>query len=235
MLDTHIPFLNRIRQHVSGGRSGLTAVDRIAVRSSWVAKGEDIIVAGSANRHVVSIGSGIAMRYRLLRDGSRQIIMFLFPGDACNINLFSNWRHDDSVAAVTAVRVDRINHEAMLEAIRVESAVNLGLWAMAEEENAIIRDQITSLGRCETRVRIAALLCDLLKRFQATGGGSAIALPITQSLMADSVGVTHIHFNRVISEFAKAGLVETRRGTLFIRNAVALEDIAQPLRTSRQQ
>ena len=233
MMSSNIPFISRIRQHVSGANGGLEALDRVAVRSSWAPKGGEILIAGAVGRQIVSIGSGIAMRYRLLPDGGRQVIMFLFPGDACNVNLFNAPPFDDCVAAVTAVRVDRINHDSMLDVLRAEPAVNAGLWAMADEQNAIIRDQITSLGRCDTRVRIAALLRDLTKRYEASGGSSsAMSLPITQSLLADAVGVTHIHFNRVVGEFAKMGLIETRRGTLSIKDQRGLEDIARPLRSS---
>ncbi len=233
MLISSIPFISRIRQHVSGANAGLEALDRLAVRSSWTPKGGEIAMSGATGRQIVSVGAGIAMRYRLLPDGGRQIIMFLFPGDACNVNLYSPSPFDDSLAAVTAVRIDRINHDSMLDVLRVEPAVNAGLWAMADEQSAIIRNQVTSLGRCDTRVRIAALLCDLVKRFAAgMGASAALALPITQSLLADAVGVTHIHFNRVVGEFGKMGLVETRRGTLFIRDVSGLEDIAKPLRSS---
>jgi CRP-like cAMP-binding protein len=205
-------------------------LDKIAVRSHRVSKGAEILSIGWSGRQIVSIGEGIAIRYRLLPDGGRQIITFMFPGDACSTNIFTAHPVDHSVAAITDVRIDRINHDSMLDVVKVEPGVHQALWAMADEQSTILRDHITSLGRCGTRVRVAALLYELMERFDLSlGRPTPIAIPLTQSLLADAVGVTHIHFNRIIRDMIKCGIVSTRRGVLFVNNPALLEDIARPV------
>lgn len=191
-------------------------------KSTNVPKGGEILSAGTIGRQVVTIGDGIAMRYRLLPDGGRQIIMFLMPGDVCSPHIYPTMM-DHSVAAVTPVRVDRFECEALIGLTNVIVGLNQALWILAEQQNAIMRDHITSLGRGDTRLRVAMLLIEMVKRLRVKGRNGPFLIPVTQSLMADAVGVTHIHFNRILGEMSRRNIVETCRGSVVVKDLAWLE------------
>lgn len=205
------------------------ALASLHYRSMTVPKGGEILSVGTIGRQVVTISDGIAMRYRLLPDGGRQIIMFLTPGDVCSPHIYPT-TIDHSVAAVTPVRVDRFECEALIGLTNVIVGLNQALWTLAEQQNAIMRDHITSLGRGDTRLRVAMLLIEMVKRLRIKGRSGPIPIPVTQSLMADAVGVTHIHFNRIIGEMSRRKIIETCRGSIIVNDIKWLERLADEFR-----
>lgn len=64
----------------------------------------DILSEGERVDHFHLILSGLAARYNVLPDGSRQIVAFLIPGDLCDAEIFVLSRMDHSVAALTETR-----------------------------------------------------------------------------------------------------------------------------------
>ncbi|SMD13163.1 cAMP-binding domain of CRP or a regulatory subunit of cAMP-dependent protein kinases [Fulvimarina manganoxydans] len=222
------PFLDNLRSSLGSGFAEQSAIDELSSNITIVQKGGEVVPLGYKGRKLFVINSGIAMRYRILPDGGRQIFMFLMPGDACNPNLFNAIPVDHAIAAVTPLQVDQISHESMLALLKKIPQVNQALWQMADEQTAVMRDRIVSLGRCDARVRIAILLWELVSRLRVTNVDVLpIMIPITQALLADAVGMTHIHFNRVIKDFCRMEVLFTRRGRLFVTRPTFLENLAR--------
>lgn len=220
------PFVQRLAELLPQQGYINPALAGLQYKSQCIAKGAEILSAGVAGRRVVTIGDGIAMRYRILPDGGRQIIMFLTPGDICSPHIYPTVI-DHSVAAVTAVRIDQFECESLINLTNSMIGLNQALWTLAEQQNAIMRDHITSLGRGNTRLRVVMLLIEMVKRLgRSRTHGEEALIPVTQSLMADAVGVTHIHFNRVLNELSRRGIVDTHRGCIVVKDVTWLESFA---------
>lgn len=222
------PFMRRLADLLPSPGLINPALQSACFKSACIDKGGEILAAGPTGRQVVTVSQGIAMRYRILPDGSRQVIMFLMPGDLCSPHIYPT-TIDHNIAAVTPVRVDRFDCESMIDLSMTIIGLNQALWTLAEEQNAIMRNRITSLGRGDTRLRVAMLLSELAQRLQPKGLPGPVLVPITQSLLADAIGVTHIHFNRVISDFARRGAVDTCRGGIQVKNLSWLTNIADEM------
>ncbi|HEV7416108.1 Crp/Fnr family transcriptional regulator [Tianweitania sediminis] len=223
-------FLKQLRKMIHPSDPRIGALGDVVLSTSLIARGRDIVPLGSTERRVLAIGEGIAMRYRLLPDGGRQIFMFLLPGDACNPNLFNATPMDHAIAAVTPVRLEQIPHDSMLVLLKKVPEVNQALWSMADQQTAVMRDRIMGLGRCDARIRVALLLWELVMRLRVSEAQvMPVVIPITQALLADAVGVTHIHFNRIVSEFCRLGILATQRGRLFVTNPRSLQVIASEI------
>jgi CRP-like cAMP-binding protein len=204
-------------------------LNSIHFRSTCLDKGDEILGAGASVRQVITIGHGLAMRYRLLPDGSRQVIMFLTAGDICNPHIYPTVM-DHGIAAVTPVRIDRFDCESLIGLTNTVVGLNQALWTLAEEQNAIMRDHITSLGRGDARARVLMLLKELAMRLSIQGTGpSPVFIPITQTLLADAIGVTHIHFNRIIGDMVKRGVIATSRGGILVNSLSTLEKLGDDL------
>ena len=82
----------------------------------------------------------------------------------------------------------------------------------------MLRERIVALGRRSARGRVAYLLCELVWRQRAIGiaEGHAIRVPFTQTDLADMLGLTSVHMNRVLQGFRRDELItlEHRRLTL---------------------
>ena len=92
----------------------------------------------------------------------------------------------------------------------------------------MLRERIVSLGRRDARGRIAYLLCELLWRHAAVGltNGNTFRLPLTQTELGDTLGLTPVHVNRVLKEFRKRGLIEMDRRILHLLDVPGLQDVA---------
>ena len=67
---------------------------------------------------------------------------------------------------------------------------------------------MTNIGQREAYNRIAHLLCEWLVRLRAVGlaQGNTCDLPMTQAELADAMGISTVHVNRVLQDLRAAGL-----------------------------
>ena len=92
----------------------------------------------------------------------------------------------------------------------------------------MLRERIVSLGRRDARGRIAYLLCELLWRHAAVGlnNGDTIRLPLTQVELADTLGLTPVHVNRILKEFRQQGLIAVEHKRLSLLDMSGLQKMA---------
>ena len=79
------------------------------------------------------------------------------------------------------------------------------------------------------RKRPSASAAKVLENLEVVGltDGNSYSLPLTQEDMADVCGLTPVHVNRILQELRATGAVEWQRGTVTIKDRVALEAIAE--------
>ena len=180
--------------------------------------GANIVAEGEAPRSGFVLTRGMACRYRLMPDGRRQILTILIPGDFSDLHGFLLQATDHSIAAIGPTRIAAIGREAVIDIIANHPRIGAALWWSAMQEDAMLRERIVALGRRSARGRVAYLLCELVWRQRAIGMAEdhSILLPFTQTDLADMLGLTAVHTNRVLQGFRQDGLItlEHRRLTL---------------------
>ena len=190
---------------------------------------QDIIVEGQVPRSVFLVKEGLACRYRILPDGRRQIITFLLPGDLNDLHVFLLREMDHSIAAITPVRIATIAQESVMELTIRRPRITAGLWWASLQEEALLRERIVALGRRDAAGRVAYLLCELLWRHQAVGlaEGRSFELPLTQVELADTLGMTAVHTNRILQDFRRRGLIVLKNRTVVLNDVKALQALAE--------
>ena len=168
---------------------------------------------------------GWLCRYKELKDGRRQIIAFLLPGDLYEIYNFDLDRMDYVVGTLTAAKVSTVSR-MQLETVaanhpRLQQALRWDMLVAA----AIQREWTVNLGQRTSFERIGHLFCELLTRLKAVGlvEGLSFALPITQADLANAVGLSVIHTNRTLRDLRRAGLIVLKARVLTILNFAALK------------
>jgi CRP-like cAMP-binding protein len=201
----------------------------ISGKSGHFAPKEDIIADGShsANCHLVL--SGLACRYKMLPDGSRQIMAFLIPGDLCDAEIFVLKTMDHGVAAVTPATAALIPGAAMRELLRETSSLGEALWWGTMTDLGVLRERIIDHGRRTAYVRIAHLLYEMLVRYRMVEltDGDSFRFPITQTDLADATGLTPVHANRTLKKLRADGLVDFTGGVVHVLDAPRLKAVAQ--------
>ncbi len=188
----------------------------------------DIACEGVMPRSVMLVQEGMAVRYRNLPDGRRQIMTFLIPGDLCDPHVFLLKTMDHSIATITTVRVSPIARAALMETFATRPRISAALWWSSLQEESMLRERIVSLGRRDARGRIAYLLCELLWRHSAIGlaDNEKFHLPLTQTELGDALGLTPVHVNRVLREFREQNLIAIEHRMLRMLDVDGLQEIA---------
>ncbi|WP_019831354.1 Crp/Fnr family transcriptional regulator [Sphingomonas sp. PR090111-T3T-6A] len=190
-LDTLMPLDGPARAAVTG------AIARVRL----VEPDQELLSEGQAITHTLLIVDGWAARVRVFPDGRRQILSFLLPGD-----LIGHCRQDSpcsvsTVIALTEVAICVAPRPAISPALAEAYAISTAL------DEAYLLAHIARLGRLTAHERICDLLLELLDRFQLSGLADAWAfeLPLTQEKLADVLGLTAVHINRMLQLLRKEG------------------------------
>ena len=87
------------------------------------------------------------------------------------------------------------------------------LWAASRDE-AMVVEHLVNLGRRSADIRMAHFLLELGSRLSLVGVGDRTGFncPLTQYHLADALGLSAVHVNRVLRHLREAGLVTFRNG-----------------------
>lgn len=222
------PLIRKLSHFAPLSKADKEALDLLTSREEQFSSHVDIVAEGSVPRSVFVLIEGMAIRYRNLPDGNRQVITFLIPGDMCDLHVFLLKRMDHSIGTLTPVRLAPVSRDSMMDMFIRHPRVSAALWWSSLQEEAMLRERIVSLGRRDARGRVAYLLCELLWRHAAIGltTGRSFTLPLTQTELGDSLGLSPVHVNRILQEFRKRELIIMERHRLNIVNLPGLQVIA---------
>jgi len=229
---TALPSLNPLTRKLSLyaqlSESDRRVLDSLLHRDEHFPADVDIIAEGMPPRSVFVMKEGMAVRYRNLPDGSRQIMTFLIPGDLCDAHVFLLKTMDHSLATITPVHIAPISREDILDLFVQRPRISAALWWSSLQEESMLRERIVSLGRRDARGRVAYMLCELLWRHAAIGltNGDVFRLPLTQTELADTLGLTPVHVNRILKEFREHRLIAIEHKMLHLIDIPGLQDIA---------
>jgi CRP-like cAMP-binding protein len=101
------------------------------------------------------------------------------------------------------------------------------MWADTLIDASIFREWVVNVGRRTSIARIAHLLCEFALRMKHAGLSSdgVYELPMTQEQLADAVGLTAVHVNRVLKELGRLGLIVRERRSITIPDWEKLRNI----------
>lgn len=221
-------FVDKLR------RFGQLTKEEIAVLASATSKPRkvsarrDLIREGDRPGPVFVVLEGWAYRYKILPNGTRQVLAYLMPGDCCDLHIGLLAEMDHSIQTITSsliATIDRVKMDAILDQHR---GIARAMYTAQLIDEGTMRAWITSMGRRTSIERVAHLMCELYVRARNIGlaGADALTLPLSQLLLADSLGMTPVHLNRVLKELRLSGAMTLLRGSLVIANPANLAEIA---------
>ena len=197
-------------------------------QSRLVPARSDIISEGQRPDDVHLVLEGFACRYKLLPDGKRHIMAYLIPGDLCDVHVFILRAMDHSIGTLSQCRVVDLPQDRVLRMLE-RPAIARALWWSALVDEATLREWLVNIGGRPAEQRLAHLLCELLLRLQTVGlaNGNSYELPITQSELGETMGLTLVHVNRVLQRLRAKGLITLRNKHLIINDAQGLKEFGQ--------
>ncbi|WP_114953531.1 Crp/Fnr family transcriptional regulator [Sphingosinicella terrae] len=226
MIDTHLMKL-RARDRVSEEeeraiRGAVSEVREFAADKTIIRAGEDLTVS-------LLLVDGILCRYKDLSDGQRQITELHVSGDFADLHSFTLKRLDHNVMTMSRCRIAIVPHERLKAITEQHPHLTRLYWFTTNLDAAIHREWEVSLGRRPSLARIAHLFCELQARLGLVGlvNGDGYDLPLTQTEIAECMGLTPVHVNRTLRELRERGLLEFRSGRVSIPDLAALARVAE--------
>ncbi len=172
--------------------------------------------------------SGFAYRQKLTGDGGRQILSIHIPGEALDFqNIFLNVA-DHSVQMLTRGHLAVVPRAEIQKITRSSAAIGHAVLVSTLVEGSIFREWILNVGRRDAKSRLAHVLCELAVRLDAHGltEGMGYHLPMTQAELADALGLTPVHLNRVIRSLEADGLINRSKRELSFPDWERMRDMA---------
>lgn len=196
-------------------------------------RGDILVPMGEPHEFVYVVESGWLCRSRTIPDGRRQIIVIFLPGEVCGIKTIFMTHQPDAIEALTPAAVRRIHYRDACALAGSDFAVAMCLaWQLAQDERHLHNWNVR-LGRANAEERVAALLIEMRNRLTALGINSArdrYNFPLTQQQIADHLGMTTVHVNRILRKFRESQTVRMRKNeVIFLSDSGALEEIARPV------
>ena len=191
--------------------------------------GEELLAEGSVPDNLYFMSAGWADRFVTTGSGTRQIPTLLVPGDVCNLDNFLFPRADCGVRAATDTAVLCLPRPRALALALASEHPGVGrafTW-LALGENAVLTQWAVGLGRRSARQRLAHLLCELHTRTSSGPDGGDFELPLTQEVIADTLGLTPVHINRTMHCLRADALVGTAGRKVTILDIQRLRALAE--------
>jgi CRP-like cAMP-binding protein len=191
--------------------------------------GQDLVSAGSRPTYSTLILEGFAARYKVLDNGGRQFTSLQVPGDFVDLHAFLLKTMDHGIVALSPCRVICAEH-SRLRAI-TEQAPHLTrlLWLDTLVDGAIHREWIVAMGRRSKTSHLAHLVCELFVRLQVVQrtNGMSFRLPLSQAELADVLGLSVVHMNRVIGALRRSNLIGWANYKVTILDWQRLQQVAE--------
>jgi CRP-like cAMP-binding protein len=227
------PLVARLSRLMKLSAADLRSLALVIGAERLVKKRKDLIVAGSQYRDLCFVKSGYAIRYKLLRNGKRQILNVVLPGDVIGFPASFMDRSMYSVVAVSDLTYNACPLDTYVALCYRQPRFGLALSWLAARETAIYAEHIVDLGRRTPSERLAHFLLEVHARLLAVGRAekTSFHLPFSQEIMADVLGLSVPHLNRVMQQLRAEKLVATRERIVELIDMASLQTLAhyQPL------
>lgn len=184
-------FVEKLEGLVTLSVGDVAVLERVTANPRDFAAKQDMIREGDRPGPVFVVLDGWACRYKILPSGSRQIMAFLLPGDACDLHIGMLTEMDHSLQAITAAKVALIPGDDMATMLDQHPRIANAMYKSQLIDEGTLRAWIVSMGRRSSIERVAHLMCELyirsIEREPDHDGYQQAALPISQVIFADAL------------------------------------------------
>lgn len=189
-----------------------------------VPRGKEIVHEGQTGHKVYILQQGWACSFKLLPDGGRQIITFPLPGDCVGLRSVLLRTSDHSFSALTDAVVSSVEGSRMMHVFNEHPRLGAAfLWAASRDE-AMVVEHLVSIGRRSAVERTAHFFVELSERLRMVGlvTDDKFSYPLNQYVLADALGLSAIHVNRVLRVLREINLVTVKGREVIIHDEIGL-------------
>lgn len=224
----HHPFVLRLNQLSEFSDADLQSLDELIELETTIMRRCDLVIDGYEYRKLCFVEDGYAARYKLLRNGKRQVITTVLPGDVVGLPGSFFQKAHYSVVAITELRLHVCSITDFVDLCYRRPQFALALSWLAVQEAMTYGEHIVNIGRRTPLERLAHFLMELHARLSLVGRahGLTFELPFSQELMADALGLSVPHVNRMLARLRTDGLISVSDHRVRIHDIASLRLLA---------
>lgn len=227
--------MGQFYQILEKGTTGTIMDDRdravlteLNVIERWYPANSTIISQGDWSNNIYLIREGWGCIHRVLPDGGRHILDIALCGDLAGFRapLGINYK---AFAAITDISLYEFSIDNLTQVILKSPHLSMLLLEKVARQRAILMERFINVGRRTAAVRIIHLLLELGLRSEVKeleDGAVQYFCPLTQSDIADALGLTTIHVNRMLRELRERELLLFRNNEVVLLNRPVLMQMA---------
>ncbi|MCK7611718.1 Crp/Fnr family transcriptional regulator [Roseibium sediminicola] len=222
------PLARKLSNFVALSASEFDALRNLHKRRRSFVAGRDLVQQGQSDQAAYILSEGWVCSYKIQPDGTRQIVDFQIPGDFLGLRSVLLRTSDHSFEPITDIQAVEVQAGDLLDTFatspRLATAI---LWAASRDE-AMVVEHLVNLGRRDADRRTAHFLLELGARLVLVGMGSQTGYdcPLTQYHLADALGLSAVHVNRVLRQLRENGLLMFRNGKVMFGDRDRLVEFA---------
>jgi CRP-like cAMP-binding protein len=156
-------------------------------------------------------------------------LSFYIPGDIPDLQSMFLKRMDHDLATISEAKLGFIKHSDIERLIGTYPVVARALWRETLIDASIFREWIVNMGARPAPARMAHVLAEVRERMAAIGlaEDNGFEFPVTQTKLAEALGLSPVHINRVIQEFRADHVLDIKKNRVTIKDLSRLLAIAE--------
>ncbi|NIZ12082.1 Crp/Fnr family transcriptional regulator [Phaeobacter sp. HF9A] len=210
------------------GREELDFMQKFKTGEMQAEPGTHLLSQGEKSPQLFTVLSGMGLKYKMLRNGSRQVVGFVMPGDFLGLQAGVMGEMGHSVEAVTEMTLCVFNRTAIWELFSAHPERSFAIAHLAAVEEHFLGDALATVGQRPAYEKIAWAMARFFNRAKATGQAvkNTARLPFRQQDLADGLGLSLVHTNKQLAALRRDGVLSWQNGTLTVHDSKALGQIA---------
>lgn len=222
------PLTRKLSRLIALSPAEIEVLHELQSHARRVSRGREMVVEGRKYDELMILLDGVALRYRVLNDGRRQVLNIVLPGDFIGFPgcFFEGALY--SISALSDCVVSPVPFTRFLRLPEFHPRLGAAIFWSLSCETAIYAEHLIGVGRRSALERVAHFLLEMLTRLQAIGlaDETSFRLPLTQELIADALGLSVQYVNQTLRQLREEGLAVVERQQVTILNLDALAALA---------
>lgn len=208
--------------------------DELAVLAGWQRRsrtfvaGHDMVHQGQSEQAAYILSKGWVCSYKVQPDGTRQIVDFQLPGDFLGLRSVLLRTSDHSFEPVVDIKAAEVLTSDLLKTFTHTPRLAMAILWSASRDEAMVVEHLVGIGRRDADARMAHFLLELQARLSFVGLATkeGFDCPLTQYHLADALGLSAVHVNRILRQLREEGLVTFRDGHVAFHDHARLMALA---------
>jgi CRP-like cAMP-binding protein len=202
MTQDRSPLTRRLELLAKLTEQELAYLQELEAGSVHFERGTEIFYEGQRSDNAYIVQHGWGCSFKLLPTGDRQIIAIFLPGDCVDLRCALHQATDYTFLAITDLIASRIKSSRIERLFNEFSHLGVAMLLATAQDDEMVVEHLVSLGRRTAIERLAHHFLELHDRLTIAGlaTGTAFDCPLTQYDLADTLGLSAIHVNRMLRE-----------------------------------